>query len=251
MQAAGDASGSAPQAATAMDDDRVGWIEVPPWAHRWKRMVLMMGVSMMHALTGVIVQTLEVIRERQAAEALETYLKYASSADRAKLNPPAKKTLGTNRPMAKGKALSRSKTQKWQMEPEDCPHTQMSNPRGGRGETFWWTCLQCGSRWERVHSESSGSAPTEPAPKAAATPVSTTATESEFEMVSPKGTKVTKPVWDRMFSTYQMYRDQNLDHMQATRQLMLQAETEDQQTMVFEFIQSITPPPVGLFSGPS
>ena len=56
--------------------------------------------------------------------------------------------------MAKGKALSRSTASKFTLDPEVCPHAEedLSNPRGGRGELKWFTCLKCGSRWERVES---------------------------------------------------------------------------------------------------
>ncbi|CAJ1455174.1 unnamed protein product, partial [Effrenium voratum] len=53
-----------------------------------------------------------------------------------------------------GKPLTRSKAQKnWVHEPDVCPHVQeYLRHRAGRGY-FWWTCLQCGSRWERNQLE--------------------------------------------------------------------------------------------------
>lgn len=53
-----------------------------------------------------------------------------------------------------GKPLTRSKAQKnWGHEPDVCPHVQeYLRHRAGRGH-FWWTCLQCGSRWERHQLE--------------------------------------------------------------------------------------------------
>ena len=53
--------------------------------------------------------------------------------------------------MGIGKPLSRSVAQKsWQRDPDSCPHPEDQLwHRAGRGH-FWYTCLGCGSRWERL-----------------------------------------------------------------------------------------------------
>jgi len=138
---------------TTMDDDDVDWLmNLPPFALRWKRLILLLRMIHMHALTGAMISYMEDMREFKAKRALESYHKLAGST-----LPPAaavKKPYDKNapKPMAKGKALARSKTSTWRLEPEDCIHRpeQMSQPRGGRGGAMWVTCLDCGSRWERV-----------------------------------------------------------------------------------------------------
>ena len=58
--------------------------------------------------------------------------------------------------MGIGKQLSRSKAQKnWNHSMEDCTHeAKYLRHRAGRGR-YWWTCLQCGCRWERIETASS------------------------------------------------------------------------------------------------
>ena len=52
-----------------------------------------------------------------------------------------------------GQPLSRSVACKtWQFEPAKCVHPDDHlRQRAGRGH-FWWTCLACGSRWERLEA---------------------------------------------------------------------------------------------------
>ena len=55
-----------------------------------------------------------------------------------------------------GKPLSRSKAQTaWNREVAECIHEEeYLRHRAGKGH-FWYTCLQCGGRWERHHSQAS------------------------------------------------------------------------------------------------
>ena len=55
------------------------WIDlnVPAWAHRWKRLIIMLNIAMYHALTGSIIFYLEEFRQRRAEEALQEYLRLA------------------------------------------------------------------------------------------------------------------------------------------------------------------------------
>ena len=57
-----------------------------------------------------------------------------------------------------GQPLSRSQAQKkWNREVEACPHEEeYIRHRAGKGH-FWFTCLQCGGRWERLQAPSSSS----------------------------------------------------------------------------------------------
>ena len=129
------------------------WLEMPKAGLRWKRLVIMLGVAENHATTGAIITYLEQMRKRIAEEKYEEYKRAAGSSADKVLKPKNKSQTGT-KPMAKGKALSRSTACQYTLDPEVCPHAaeDLSEPRGGRGGAKWFTCLKCGSRWERVES---------------------------------------------------------------------------------------------------
>jgi len=107
-----------------------------------------------HAMTGCLLQQLDIMRDRHEKEAYERWQRLTQriGAPGCKSLAKAKPMHAVPVPMAKGKALSRSTTEKWTLEPETCAHqaNDMSGPRGGRGGYKWVTCLKCGSRWERI-----------------------------------------------------------------------------------------------------
>jgi hypothetical protein len=160
-------------------DEGAIWLTPPPWAHRWKRMVMMTMIVSYHALTGSFISYFEMMRERAAQKAKEEYqrLAGATAAVAARTQTP-KKDPKTPKPMAKGKALSRSTASEFTQEPQDCLHPayEMSQPRGGRGGSAWVTCLRCGSRWERVWETESQPAPSTPPVPTRAPKLSTPAT---------------------------------------------------------------------------
>ena len=53
-----------------------------------------------------------------------------------------------------GQPFPRSKACKaWPKEPLDCAHEEDQLRQRGSKDSFWWTCLQCGRRWQRVEWE--------------------------------------------------------------------------------------------------
>ena len=151
------------KATSSMEVEDEIWIHIPSWAHKWKRILMMLMLVTRHSETGLMIQYLEKMRQRKAQEALEEYVRCAGTD--AKTPKKAVRKSEGPMPMAKGKALSRSKAVKNPLDPELCQHKDedLSHPRGGRNQTFWITCLRCGSRWERVQAPpsppcSSGSA---------------------------------------------------------------------------------------------
>ena len=140
-----------------MDEDGfMAWMVVPHWAHRWKRLVIILDIVNTHALTGSLLTYLEKAREFKAVEALDVYQKLAG---KDKIATRTQKTrtqlIDVPKPMAKGKILPRSKVSTFPIDPRSCPHNKedMSGPRGTGGKFAplkWVTCLKCGSRWERV-----------------------------------------------------------------------------------------------------
>eukprot|EP00973_Karenia_brevis_P071607 9949741-Karenia_brevis.AAC.1 len=57
----------------------------------------------------------------------------------------------TNITRGYGSPLSRSTKGPFAKDPASCAHPMSKLvARGGRNETFWWTCLNWGSRWTRV-----------------------------------------------------------------------------------------------------
>ena len=134
---------------TSMEDDEALAVKVM----RWKRLVMMMGVAQNHALTGSILSFLEQMRNQHAEDALQEYRRVAGTAA-VRIHKKASSAT-TLTPMAKGKALkpsSKTKGKPYPKDPEMCPHPadKMSLPRGGPGGSAWMTCMECGSRWERV-----------------------------------------------------------------------------------------------------
>ena len=69
-------------------------------------------------------------------------------------------------PQGIGQPLKRSTTQKyWDKEPEDCHHpAEYLRCRANRGQR-WWTCLTCGSRWERLEGDPTASSTTTVVPE--------------------------------------------------------------------------------------
>ena len=134
------------------------WMEgkVPLYAHRWKRLVIIMDIVNTHALTGSILTYLEKAREIKAMEALNVYKKLAGKTNIATHTQKTRSTFSdVPKPMAKGRPLTRSKRIISPVDPSMCPHNpeDMSGPRGSgskEGTIHWVTCLKCGSRWERI-----------------------------------------------------------------------------------------------------
>jgi hypothetical protein len=146
-----------PAPRTEMDEDSwTAWLAVPTWAHRWKRLVIILDIANTHALTGSLITYLEQAREFKAMEALNVYQKLPGKDQIAtRLQKTRTQYVNVPKPMAKGRALPRSKVNTFPLDPRSCPHNQedMSGPRGTGGKFAplkWLTCLKCGSRWERI-----------------------------------------------------------------------------------------------------
>jgi len=136
-----------------MDEDGfTAWMAVPHWAHRWKRLVIILDIVNTHALTGSLLTYLEKARELKALAALDAYQKLAG---KDKIATHIQKTrtpfIDVPKPLAKGKILARSKVTIFPLDTRSCPHNpeDMSGPRGTGGNLRLVTCLKCGQRWER------------------------------------------------------------------------------------------------------
>jgi hypothetical protein len=147
-----------PALRTEMDEDSwTVWMEgkVPLYAHRWKRLVIIMDIVNTHALTGSLLTYLEQARELKATEALNLYKKLAGKTQIATNTQKVRwKFSDAPKPMAKGRPLPRSRIPS-AADPLTCPHNpeDMSGPRGSgskEGPLYWVTCRKCGSRWERI-----------------------------------------------------------------------------------------------------
>jgi len=90
------------------------WIEAPLWAHRWRRLVILLALVSHHAASGCMIQHLDTLRDRQEQEAYERWQRLAkagSLSGRSKNLAKGKAATNAPKPMAKGKALSRSTTE--------------------------------------------------------------------------------------------------------------------------------------------
>ena len=133
---------------------------------RWKRLVTLLTISQVHVLTGLILEMIEAAREQAAERALELAKRLARqdarwlrAAAAKKVDVKVKAKALVDKPMAKGKALSRSiqhlgRRAVWQAEIKDCDHPEamQSHPRAAHG-VGWTTCLKCGGRWERIFED--------------------------------------------------------------------------------------------------
>jgi len=172
-----------------MEDVDEVWITPPVWAYRWRRLTIIAMITWVHSMTGSLIGHLEVMRNRLAEEALAAYRHRLGQPDAppSKTPPPKPPQNVAERPMAKGKPMSRSTANKgkpFDLEPNVCNHPPgLMQTRGGQGGVKWYTCLLCGSRWERVYGPLTAKAPpevppcpTRAAPKAQATASSERAT---------------------------------------------------------------------------
>ena len=120
---------------------------------RWRRLVIQIGLVDVHVVSGSIIHHMETMRARIAEEARKAYEKAAGSRVKDPKGKKQSAPKNTNAPMhqTQGKLQSRSLAQKWIYDPEMCMYKEMV-PRGN-DEQLWFTCLTCGSRWERLSTE--------------------------------------------------------------------------------------------------
>ena len=122
---------------------------------RWKRVVTSLRVVHMHAMTGALIHHLEEMRTKHEEEARRAYEKAAGSKITSKPKNKAKaKSKNLTAPLHtyRGKPLSRSMTQQWIYAPDLCPHKDEWVVTRGNKDELWFTCLKCGSLWERLET---------------------------------------------------------------------------------------------------
>ena len=49
-----------------------------------------------------------------------------------------------------GSPMTRSKAQRWKVNPLNCEHKPEDLKQRGTKDCFWWTCTQCAARWKRL-----------------------------------------------------------------------------------------------------
>ena len=115
---------------------------------RWRRLMIMVGLVDVHASSGAIMSHLERMRERIEEEARRAYEKAAGTKAAAKKAFTKARDKPQNKEATEvGKPLSRSPGT-FVFDPDMCAHPRLV-PRGNK-DLLWFTCLKCGSRWERV-----------------------------------------------------------------------------------------------------
>ena len=129
--------------------------------YSWKRMVTLMSLVTMGNLCELMLDKMSIIRTRKAQELLDRHRALTGQiAIPEGFSAKPTKTKVVNKPTAKGKALSRSKTVVAQCQVENCDHPTLKHG-GGSGylesETkYWMTCQKCGGRWARVFGPEDG-----------------------------------------------------------------------------------------------
>ena len=210
--------------------------------HRWKRMVMLLGIQMLHASTGALIVVIEEIRERKAKEALELYLKAVGRAQSRLTVSTGGTVRQTNRvdpaKVLKGKTLTRSSGHFRKM-PADCDHPleECSQPRGTKN-LKWWTCLECGSRWERL-DPNQNPASTATSGSAMMLPSGSSGSANQMgpalDIPSSRRKRVSLPVEDipqqianEFDQTWEMYKHQGLTREQICHQIRAQTSAENQ-----------------------
>ena len=106
-----DLTTASPPISAAMQD--VG--EITPYEVSWRRMTILLRISMMHADTGLVLMEMEEMRDRCAEEAREAYERAFGTQPMAKLKAypqqqQAVPKVNANLLVAKGRPLTRSTT---------------------------------------------------------------------------------------------------------------------------------------------
>ena len=234
---------------------------------RWRRLTILVGLVDMHATSGSIMSHLEQMRERIAEDARRAYEKASGTKTTV-----TKKTTKTNsvrnaEATVVGKPLPRSTTGSWIFDPSQCHHTKLA-PRGNKN-LLWFTCLTCGSRWERVVPTTPATDPQTPS-RSAAPPASAVAAPGPVVKMDPAPsmiilksspvdkTKVTtldpnqkrktedfqmvgfSALGQKVYERYQeLTKDSGAPHEAVVQKLMSMAQSQEEIAGVMEVIQSL------------
>ena len=235
---------------------------------RWRRLMILVGLVDMHASSGSIVSHLERMRERIAENSRRAYEKAAGS--KAVVTKKTTKThdKAQNKEATEvGRPLPRSTTGSWIFDPERCYHTQLA-PRGNKN-LQWFTCLTCGSRWERVVPTAPTTGSQTPS-RSAAPPASAAAASGPVVNLDPppsaiilKSSPVDKKkvtildsnqkrktedfqmvgfsaLGQKVYERYQeLAKDADVPHEAVVQKLMSLAQTQEEIAGVMEVIQSL------------
>ena len=123
--------------------------------HWWRRMALQLMVVSQAAKWQTVLTGMDGMNNRKTKELEE---RLGRSDDPAANKKNSKKASAQQQrvttPMAKGKVLPPSKSVKARLRAEDCPHVPDRVVARG-GHILWLTCLDCGTRWERLEGQES------------------------------------------------------------------------------------------------
>ena len=135
-------------------DDRL-----PKNIFRWKRLVSIWDVVRQGATSTAVILYLEEIRVRQLEEiSLEYDRRAGVPVGSGSVRPKGNYKAAPAAIIIKGALMKRAAPEagmkSWPKEPDNCSHLpgHCSNPRGNAYK-LWWTCLECGQRWEREEPE--------------------------------------------------------------------------------------------------
>lgn len=111
----------------------------------WRRMVMMVMRVYMDVLMQSAMDYL-MSRNQPIKNAKSKDKKGNGSKDRSKAAAnQGKVRRGIGNPLPRSRAHVQ-----WNFEPKDCVHDEDRLRQRGAKDSFWWTCLDCGARWERV-----------------------------------------------------------------------------------------------------
>jgi len=151
-----------PQVADASLQDRVAaWLvaddqemaESPIRAHRsalqkiyaaWRRMIIMVFRTYLEILQQSAADYL-VSRNQGTVVSMP---KHDLPVDKKSTKPEGRVRRGIGQPLPRSTA-----SKEWQYEPSSCAHAEEMLRQRGSKQMFWWTCLGCGSRWQRLEWE--------------------------------------------------------------------------------------------------
>ena len=108
----------------------------------WRRMTM----AVFRYYVAILVQSaMDYLTSRNKGTMATLAPKDKSKSKAKELKDATKIRRGIGQPLPRSTA---SKT--WPCEPSECAHEEDQLRQRGAKNSFWWTCLNCGSRWERL-----------------------------------------------------------------------------------------------------
>ena len=116
---------------------------IKQWLWSWRSWVLRVMWAVKAAIVGMVMTLLE--KRVEMVTMNREILMSQQTGEKPTKNKQPKKTIMSG---GVGKELGRSQSSTATKNANDCKHTSLK--ARGNAHTLWWTCVDCGQRWERT-----------------------------------------------------------------------------------------------------